>query len=123
LGLLVSLRHLCVTLSLTRKYTGEIYFAHDILLGQDVVLKLKQITAKHHTLEHEFHVYKKLGRDAGIPRAHWFGTEAGFNVMALDRLGQSLEHHFVQCDFHFSVKTVVLLACQLVSGFDSLHRN
>ena len=101
--------------SLIVDYTGEVYLAHDILSGQDVVLKLEPIHSKHCVLEHEFHVYEKLGQGISIPRVRWFGTEAGFNVMAIDRLGLSLEDIFLRCHFQFSVKTVLLLAGQLVS--------
>jgi hypothetical protein len=65
--------------------------------------------------EHEFHVYQKLGGGPGIPRVYWFGIEAGFNVLVIDRLGPSLEDLFVVFHFQFSVKTVILLASQLVS--------
>jgi serine/threonine protein kinase len=51
---------------------------------------------------------------------YWFGAEAGFNAMVVDRLGQSLEDLFVQCHFQFTIKTVLLLARQLVSQFDLL---
>ena len=84
-------------------------------------MKLEPTKREHHrALAHEFRVYKKLGGGPGIPRVHWFGTEAGFDAMAIDRLGQSLEDLFVHCEFRFSNKTVSLLARQLVSGLDSL---
>jgi hypothetical protein len=35
--------------------------------------------------------------------------------MAMDALVQSLDGLFIRCCFRFSIKTVVLLACQLVS--------
>lgn len=95
--------------------TGEVYRAHDILLEQDVVLKLEPMDGEHHLLEHEFEVYKKLGKGTGISRVRWFGTEAGFDVMAIDRLGHSLEDIFLSCHFRFSVRDVSILAYQLVS--------
>jgi hypothetical protein len=79
------------------------------------VIKLEPLNGKHRTLEHEFHVYEKLEGAAGIPCAHWFGTEAGFNVMVIDRLSPSLEDLFAHCQFRFTVTTVSLLARQLVS--------
>ena len=94
-------------------YIGELYFAHDILSGQQVVVKFEP--AKGRTLEHEFHVYKRLGGGIGVPLVHWFGTEGGFNAMVIDRLGPSLEDLFVCCNFRFTVQTVLLLARQLVS--------
>jgi hypothetical protein len=70
-----------------------------------------------HTLEHEFLVYKKLnaGKGVGIPLVHWFGIESSFNVMAVERLGPSLDDLFARCGFRFTMKTVLLLAGQLVS--------
>ena len=69
-----------------------------------------------HTLDHEFGVYMKLSRGIGIPRVHWFGREAGFDAMVIERLGPSLDNLFVQCHFRFSLRTVLLLAGQLVSN-------
>ena len=71
-------------------------------------------------LEHEFHVYRKLCGGVGIPEVHWFGTERGFNAMAMDLLGHSLKDLFIQCQFRFSLKTVLLLGRQLVSPRSSL---
>lgn len=98
----------------THKYAGETYLAHDLLSGQSIVIKLESINNINQTLEHEFHVYRKLCGGVGIPHVHWFGTEYGFNAMAMDTLGHSLEDLFIQCHFRFTIKTVVLLACQLV---------
>jgi hypothetical protein len=102
-------------LCLTHRCIGIIYLARDILLGQDVIVKLESMKGEHHTIEHKFYVYKKLGNGTGIPHVHWFGTEAGFNAMVIDYLGQSLEELFTCCHHRFSVKTVLVLACQLVS--------
>ena len=56
----------------------------------------------------------KLSRGTGIPRTHWFGTEAGFDAMVIERLGPSIDDLFIQRNFRFSLKTVLLLAGQLV---------
>jgi hypothetical protein len=94
--------------------------ARDIFLGRDVAVKLEPTQGPHCTLEHEFHVYKKLAGGLGIPFVHLFGTECGYNVMVMDCLGQSLEQLFSRCHFRFSIKTILLLASQLVSQLDSL---
>ncbi|KAH9014317.1 kinase-like protein, partial [Lactarius hengduanensis] len=94
--------------------TSEVFFAHNILSVQDVVIKLEPLNARQHFLEHEYQVYQKLSRGIGIPHARWFGTEGGFDVLALDRLGQSLEDLFISCYSKFTVQTVLLLADQLV---------
>jgi serine/threonine protein kinase len=95
--------------------------AHDIFSGQDVAVKLEPTRGAHCTLEHEFHVYKKLAGGPGISIVHSFGIECGYNALVMDCLGPSLEQLFSHCHFQFSVKTVFLLASQLVSQFDFLH--
>ena len=52
----------------------------------------------------------------GIPSIKWCGTEGDYNVLVMELLGPSLEDLFNFCSRKFSLKTVLLLADQLVSG-------
>lgn len=56
----------------------------------------------------------------GIPSMKWCGTDGDNNVLVIDLLGRSLEDLFVYCRRKFSLKTVLMLADQMVTT-DSSH--
>lgn len=86
-----------------------------------MAIKLESVMAKKRQLEYEARVYKALAGGVGIPSVRWFGTECDYNAMVLDLLGPSLEDLFNFCNTKFSLKTVLLLADQLISRFQGVH--
>jgi casein kinase I family protein HRR25 len=95
-------------------FTGDIYLGINIISGEEVAIKLESVKAKHPQLEYESKVYKTLAGGVGVPFVRWFGTECDYNAMVIDLLGPSLEDLFNFCNRKFSLKTVLLLADQLV---------
>ncbi|PWI65483.1 hypothetical protein PCL_07084 [Purpureocillium lilacinum] len=100
---------------------GEIYLGTHYISGEEVAIKLESATVKQPQLEREANVYRSLYGGVGIPLFRWYGTEHGYNAMAIDLLGPSLEEFFQFCRRKFSLKTVLLLADQLISRIEYIH--
>jgi casein kinase 1 len=79
-----------------------------------VAIKLEPVRTKHPQLLYETKLYRILQGGVGIPNVHWFGVEGDYNVMVIDLLGPSLEDLFNYCKRKFSLKTVLMLADQMV---------
>jgi len=76
--------------------------------------------SKHPQLLYESKVYKLI-QGPGIPRVKWFGTVKEFNILVMELLGPSLEDLFDFCSRRFTVKTVLMLADQMISRLEHVH--
>ena len=100
---------------------GEIYLGTNVVTGEEVAIKMESIRARHPQLEYEARVYRSLAGGVGIPFVRWYGVEAEYNSMVIDLLGPSLEDLFNYCNRKFSLKTVLLLADQMISRIEYIH--
>lgn len=57
----------------------------------------------------------------GFPKIYWMGVECDYNVMVMELLGPSLEDLFNFCSRQFSLKTIILLADQMLDRLQYLH--
>ncbi|KAL5675534.1 hypothetical protein ACJX0J_011665, partial [Zea mays] len=89
--------------------------------GEEVAVKLESVTSRHPQLHYESKLYMLLQGGTGIPHLKWFGVEGQYNVMVIDLLGPSLEDLFNYCSRKFSLKTVLMLADQMISRVEYMH--
>ncbi|QCE00040.1 serine/threonine kinase [Vigna unguiculata] len=61
------------------------------------------------------------GTEGGIPRMKWCGTDGDNNVLVIELLGPSLEDLFYFCGNKLSLKTVLMLADQMLTRIEYLH--
>ncbi|KAF1885598.1 hypothetical protein Lal_00039443 [Lupinus albus] len=57
----------------------------------------------------------------GIPSLKWCGSDGDNNVLVIEILGPSLEDLFYYCGKKFSLKTVLMLADQMLTRIEYLH--
>lgn len=93
-----------------------------MLTGDEVAIKMESLHVEHETrhppvLAYESAIYKLLGEPSiGFPSLHWAGKESGNYVLILEKLGPNLASLFQFCRRKFSLRTVCMLAQQMVSS-------
>ncbi|CAL5442831.1 unnamed protein product [Camellia sinensis] len=100
---------------------GEIYLGTNIQTNEEVAIKLENVKTKHPQLLYESKLYRILQGGTGIPNVRWFGVEGDYNVLVMDLLGPSLEDLFNFCSRKLSLKTVLMLADQMINRVESVH--
>ncbi|KAH9681977.1 Casein kinase 1-like protein 10 [Citrus sinensis] len=100
---------------------GSGSFGVNVQTGEEVAVKLESVKTKHPQLHYESKLYMLLQGGTGVPHLKWFGVEGEYNVMVIDLLGPSLEDLFNYCNRKFSLKTVLMLADQLINRVEYMH--
>lgn len=100
---------------------GDIYLGTNITNLEEVAIKLECVHSKHPQLHIEARFYRLMQGGVGIPSIKWCGTEGDYNVLVMELLGPSLEDLFNFCNRKFSIKTVLLLADQLITRLEYVH--
>ncbi|CAI9108510.1 OLC1v1008110C1 [Oldenlandia corymbosa var. corymbosa] len=104
---------------------GVIYVGTNIHTNEEVAIKLENVKTNHHPqLLYESKVYRVLQGGPGIPNVRWAGPDGSggnYDALVMDLLGQSLEDLFDLCDRKFSLKTVLMLADQMINRVEFVH--
>ncbi|KAL8160883.1 hypothetical protein V2J09_012372 [Rumex salicifolius] len=100
---------------------GEIYLGTNIQTNEEIAIKLESVKTKHPQLLYESKLYRILQGGTGIPNVRWYGAEGDYNVLVMDLLGPSLEDLFNFCSRKLSLKTVLMLADQMINRIEFLH--
>jgi casein kinase 1 len=100
---------------------GQIYEGVDVFSNAPVAIKTEQMNADFPQLRHEYRVYRRVQGGKGIPEVMWYGTEGQRRIMVMEMLGKSLEDLFQERDRRLSLKTVLMLAEQMMTRIEWVH--
>ncbi|KAI8890879.1 kinase-like protein [Backusella circina FSU 941] len=102
---------------------GIIHEGLNLMNNKQVAIKFESRKSEAPQLKDEYRTYKILAGTSGIPAAHYFGQEGTHSILVLDILGPSLEDLFDMCSRKFSIKTVAMLAKQMIIRIQSIHEH
>jgi len=97
---------------------GKIYSAININSNENFALKMEMREGGQNLLESEAYVLCYL-KGFGIPSVKSYGFSGDHNILVMELLGKSLEDLFQDNGGKFSLKTVCMLADQMVSSFET----
>jgi casein kinase 1/casein kinase 1 epsilon len=105
---------------------GEIFLGVNLKTNEEVAIKLEHTNTKHPQLFYEAKLYQYLLQDnsvsdKGIPHVYYCATEGDYNIMVMDLLGPSLEDLFNICNRSMGLKTVLMIADQMIQRIEFVH--
>lgn len=100
---------------------GSIYKGEDIKTHEPVAIKTESKKFEDSVLESEAKIYKMIKGMHGFPELKFYGNEGSMNILVIDLLGKSINTIFKEHERKFSLKTVCMIAEQVLNRLQSLH--
>jgi serine/threonine protein kinase len=100
---------------------GAILEVQSLEDGKIYAIKLENRKMAQSQLENEYEIYKMLDGSPGFTRVYGFWPEPSGRAMAMERLGLSLASLARKSGKVFSLKTVLMVAIQMICRLEYLH--
>ena len=101
---------------------GKICSGEQITTHQQVAIKFEPKDSDNPQLFYECRILRCLNGALGFPGIHWYGDFGNSKVLVMDLLDISLSNLHAQYNNHFSLKTVLIIADQLINRIEFIHK-
>ncbi|KAJ3437561.1 casein kinase i-like protein [Anaeramoeba flamelloides] len=99
---------------------GKIHICSKISSGEIYAVKF-ETESQEGQLNYEYKLYQIFKGQPGFPNVYHFGLRGFDHFMIMDYLGPNLESLFKYCDRKFSLKTVLMIADQVLCLIEKVH--
>ena len=99
---------------------GQIYLGRNLRENTYVAVKVEE-TLTRSRLNYEYSILKDISEGEGIPKVYKVYGGKKYNYLIMQLLGKSLDKLFVDMKKHFSIKTICMLAYQMVQRVEYVH--
>ncbi|KAF2454369.1 kinase-like domain-containing protein [Lineolata rhizophorae] len=103
---------------------GAVYRGVDTQSQMRVAIKVEEVSRvsdARSLLKNEIKVYNNLIGCEGFPHVYWSGESDNYRVLVFELLGPTLYDMLRQCGGTFSLKTILMLADQLICRLQQMH--
>lgn len=105
---------------------GSVYAGYDLKTSESIAIKVEEVAPgedkrRKDILLKEAKFLYNLNGEKGFPRMIYFTKTESKRIMILSLLGRNLESLFRKCNRKFSLKTVLMLADQMISRLEYIH--
>lgn len=100
---------------------GKIFSGKNIYTNEEVAIKIENVN-DNILLKNEAMIYKLLEKVSGVPKLRGFGKIDCYQYLIIDKLGLSLEDLRIKCGGKFSLKTVLMIAIQIITRIENIHK-
>lgn len=102
---------------------GEVYSGKNVHSGELIAIKLESKQSKYPQVLFEAQILKELKECPLIPSPLWSGASGDYNCLVMKKLGDNLETLQEKGGGMFSLKTVLMLADQMLQTLEFIHCN
>ena len=105
---------------------GSVYAGYDLKTSESIAIKVEEVVPgedkrRKDILLKEAKFLYNLNAEKGFPRMIYFTKTESKRIMILSLLGRNLESLYRKCNRKFTLKSVLMLADQMISRLEYVH--